>query len=140
LAGKSYKNAITDAAGAFRQGPLDPAYARIEVEDARRLDAAKVRRDGPSPCVGRDACRGPAPRDRGGSLHRRGSPFSLLGISSRNGRGVELLIVNIGCRVVVRSCPIPTPVRNQRHREVLLTFISMVPKPTLGSGSIWAEP
>src|SRR5262245_22726661 len=44
-AGKSYRNAITDAAGAFRwycQEPLDPAFARIEVEDAGRLDAARV--------------------------------------------------------------------------------------------------
>ena len=44
-AGKSYKHALTDAAGAFRwycQEPLDPGFAAIEVEDAARLDATKV--------------------------------------------------------------------------------------------------
>lgn len=44
-AGKSYKDAITDAAGAFRwycQEPLDPAYAKMQVEDASKLDATKV--------------------------------------------------------------------------------------------------
>jgi aspartate-semialdehyde dehydrogenase len=44
-AGKSYKQALTDAAGAFRwycQEPLDSGFAAIEVEDAARLDATKV--------------------------------------------------------------------------------------------------
>ena len=44
-AGKSYKDALTDASGAFRwycREPLDPAYARIQVEDASRLDVAKM--------------------------------------------------------------------------------------------------
>ena len=44
-AGKSYKHALTDAAGAFRwycQEPLDPGFAAIEVEDAARLDATKL--------------------------------------------------------------------------------------------------
>ncbi len=44
-AGKIYKDAITDAHGAFRwycQEPLDPAFAKIQVEDASKLDAAKV--------------------------------------------------------------------------------------------------
>lgn len=44
-AGKSYRNAITDAAGAFRwycQEPLDSAFAQIQVEDAGRLDATRV--------------------------------------------------------------------------------------------------
>jgi aspartate-semialdehyde dehydrogenase len=44
-AGKKYKDAITDAAGAFRwycQEPLDPAYASLVVEEASKLDATKV--------------------------------------------------------------------------------------------------
>ena len=44
-AGKSYKHALTDAAGAFRwycQEPLDPGLAAIEVEAASRFDAARV--------------------------------------------------------------------------------------------------
>lgn len=44
-AGKPYQDAVTDASGAFRwycQEPLDPAFARIPVEDAARLDAARV--------------------------------------------------------------------------------------------------
>ena len=44
-AGKSYKDAITDAHGAFRwycQESLDPAFAKIQVEDASKLDATKV--------------------------------------------------------------------------------------------------
>jgi len=44
-AGKSYKRALTDAAGAVRwycQEPLDPGFARIEVGDASRFDAAGV--------------------------------------------------------------------------------------------------
>lgn len=44
-AGKKYKDAITDAAGAFRwycQEPLDLAYAAITVEEASKLDATKV--------------------------------------------------------------------------------------------------
>ncbi|HEV8309960.1 MAG TPA: aspartate-semialdehyde dehydrogenase [Methylomirabilota bacterium] len=44
-AGKPYQDALTDASGAFRwycQEPLDPAFARIPVEDAARLDAARV--------------------------------------------------------------------------------------------------
>src|SRR5262245_2007059 len=44
-AGKSYRNAITDVSGAFRwycQEPLDSAFARIQVEDAGRLDATRV--------------------------------------------------------------------------------------------------
>lgn len=44
-AGKKYKDAITDAAGAFRwycQEPLDPAYAAITVQEASKLDATKV--------------------------------------------------------------------------------------------------
>ena len=44
-AGKSYKHALTDAAGAFRwycQEPLDPRIAAIGVEDASRFDAARV--------------------------------------------------------------------------------------------------
>src|SRR5262245_49202191 len=44
-AGKIYTNAITDPSGAVRwycQEPLDPAFARIEVEDALQLDATRV--------------------------------------------------------------------------------------------------
>ena len=44
-AGKLYKDAITDAHGAFRwycQEPLDPAYAKLKVQDAAHLDASKV--------------------------------------------------------------------------------------------------
>lgn len=44
-AGKSYADALTDASGAVRwhcQEPLDPAFARILVEDASRLDATRV--------------------------------------------------------------------------------------------------
>ena len=44
-AGKLFKDAITDAHGAFRwycQEPLDPAFAKIQVEDASKLDATKV--------------------------------------------------------------------------------------------------
>jgi aspartate-semialdehyde dehydrogenase len=44
-AGRSYKHALTDAAGAFRwycQEPLDRGFAALEVEDAARLDATKV--------------------------------------------------------------------------------------------------
>jgi aspartate-semialdehyde dehydrogenase len=44
-AGKDFKDAITDSHGAFRwycQEPLDPAFARIKVEDASKLDPAKV--------------------------------------------------------------------------------------------------
>lgn len=44
-AGKAYKDAITDANGAFRwycQEPLDPAFAKIRVQDASRLDATGV--------------------------------------------------------------------------------------------------
>ena len=44
-AGKTYQAAITDASGAFRwycQEPLDPAYAKMPVEDASKLDATKV--------------------------------------------------------------------------------------------------
>ena len=43
--GSSIKNAITDAHGAFRwycQEPLDPAYAKLKVQDAAHLDASKV--------------------------------------------------------------------------------------------------
>jgi aspartate-semialdehyde dehydrogenase len=42
-AGKRYRDAITDASGAFRwycQESLDPAFAGIQVEDAARLDAS----------------------------------------------------------------------------------------------------
>jgi aspartate-semialdehyde dehydrogenase len=42
-AGRSYADAITDGAGARRwycQEPLDPAFARMPVEDASRLDAS----------------------------------------------------------------------------------------------------
>ena len=41
-AGKPYREAITDGAGAFRwycAEPLDPAFAEMTVEDAARLDA-----------------------------------------------------------------------------------------------------
>lgn len=44
-AGKTYKDALTDASGAFRwycQEPLDPAFAKMKVEDASKLDASKV--------------------------------------------------------------------------------------------------
>lgn len=44
-AGKLFKDAITDPSGAFRwycQEPLDPAFARIMVQDASKLDATKV--------------------------------------------------------------------------------------------------
>jgi aspartate-semialdehyde dehydrogenase len=44
-AGKSYRDALTDAHGAFRwycQEPLDPSFAKIEVEDASRFDASRV--------------------------------------------------------------------------------------------------
>jgi aspartate-semialdehyde dehydrogenase len=44
-AGKLYKDAITDAAGAFRwycQEPLDPSFAKLLVQDASKLDASKV--------------------------------------------------------------------------------------------------
>jgi len=44
-AGKPYKDALTDPSGAFRwycQEPFDPAFARIQVEDASRLDATRV--------------------------------------------------------------------------------------------------
>src|SRR5690242_19756360 len=44
-AGKSYKDALTDASGAFRwycQEPLDPAFARLQVQDASKLDATQV--------------------------------------------------------------------------------------------------
>ncbi len=44
-AGKVYKDAITDASGAFRwycQEPLDPAFAKITVQDASKLDASTV--------------------------------------------------------------------------------------------------
>ena len=44
-AGKSYKDAITDPSGAFRwycQEPLSPAFAKIQVQDASKLDASKV--------------------------------------------------------------------------------------------------
>jgi aspartate-semialdehyde dehydrogenase len=44
-AGKPYRDAITDAAGAFRwycQEPLDPVFGEIRVEDAARLDPARV--------------------------------------------------------------------------------------------------
>ena len=40
-----FKDAITDAHGAFRwycQEPLDPAFAKMKVEDASKLDATKV--------------------------------------------------------------------------------------------------
>ena len=44
-AGKRYRDALTDAAGAFRwycQEPLDPTFAKIQVADAVKLDAATV--------------------------------------------------------------------------------------------------
>ena len=44
-AGKAYTDAITGSDGAFRWyvgEPLDPAFARIEVQDASRLDARAV--------------------------------------------------------------------------------------------------
>jgi aspartate-semialdehyde dehydrogenase len=44
-AGKSYRDAITDASGAFRwycQEPLDPVFAGLPVQDAARVDAACV--------------------------------------------------------------------------------------------------
>lgn len=44
-AGKTYLDAITDASGAVRwycQEPLDPAFARLPVRDASRLDAREV--------------------------------------------------------------------------------------------------
>ncbi|HUO57180.1 MAG TPA: aspartate-semialdehyde dehydrogenase [bacterium] len=44
-AGKLFKDAITDAHGAFRwycQEPLDPAFAKITVEDASKFDPTKV--------------------------------------------------------------------------------------------------
>ena len=44
-AGKTYQEALTDASGAFRwycQEPLDPAYARMRVQDAAHLDASRV--------------------------------------------------------------------------------------------------
>jgi aspartate-semialdehyde dehydrogenase len=44
-AGKLFKDAITDAHGAFRwycQEPLSPEYAKMKVEDASKLDASKV--------------------------------------------------------------------------------------------------
>ena len=44
-AGKLFKDAITDAHGAFRwycQEALDPAFAKIQVEDASKLDATQV--------------------------------------------------------------------------------------------------
>jgi aspartate-semialdehyde dehydrogenase len=44
-AGKKYKDAITDANGAFRwycQEPLDPAYAALEVQEASKMDPTKV--------------------------------------------------------------------------------------------------
>jgi aspartate-semialdehyde dehydrogenase len=44
-AGKTYAEAITDGAGAFRwycQEPLDPAFARIRVQDASRFDTTAV--------------------------------------------------------------------------------------------------
>jgi aspartate-semialdehyde dehydrogenase len=44
-AGKRYREAITDAAGAFRwycAEPLDPAFAELTVQDAARLDAESV--------------------------------------------------------------------------------------------------
>jgi aspartate-semialdehyde dehydrogenase len=44
-AGKAYADAITSGDGAFRwycAEPLDPAFARIEVQDASRLDARAV--------------------------------------------------------------------------------------------------
>jgi len=44
-AGKPYQDALTDASGAFRWyclEPLDPAFARIPVEDASRFDPALV--------------------------------------------------------------------------------------------------
>ena len=44
-AGKTYTDAITDAGGAFRwycQEPLDPAFARMPVQDAAKLDASAL--------------------------------------------------------------------------------------------------
>jgi aspartate-semialdehyde dehydrogenase len=44
-AGKPYREAITDATGAFRwycAEPLDPAFAELTVEDAGRLDPERV--------------------------------------------------------------------------------------------------
>ncbi len=44
-AGKSYKDALTDASGAFRwycQEALDPTFAKMHMEDASKLDASKV--------------------------------------------------------------------------------------------------
>lgn len=44
-AGKKYKDAITDAAGAFRwycQEPLDPKFAALQVQEASKMDATKV--------------------------------------------------------------------------------------------------
>jgi aspartate-semialdehyde dehydrogenase len=44
-AGKTYRDAITDGDGAFRwycQEPLDPAFARLLVQDAAKLDATAV--------------------------------------------------------------------------------------------------
>src|SRR5262245_19295417 len=44
-AGKRYREAITDAAGAFRwycAEPLDPVFAELIVQDAARLDAESV--------------------------------------------------------------------------------------------------
>lgn len=44
-AGRTYREALTDASGAFRwycPEPLDPALAALPVEDAARLDAGRV--------------------------------------------------------------------------------------------------
>ena len=44
-AGKAYRDAITDASGAFRwycAEPLDPAFAGLVVQDAAKLDATSV--------------------------------------------------------------------------------------------------
>ena len=44
-AGKTFKDAITDAHGAFRwycQEPLDPGFAKIKVEDGSKFDATQV--------------------------------------------------------------------------------------------------
>jgi aspartate-semialdehyde dehydrogenase len=44
-AGKRYQDALTDAHGAFRwycQEPLDPAFAKLPVQDASHVDATRV--------------------------------------------------------------------------------------------------
>ena len=44
-AGKTYREALTDPSGAFRwycREPLDPAFARLEVQEASQMDATKV--------------------------------------------------------------------------------------------------